>query len=56
MQDKIPMQELEPKVQGGLTHEGGSVITGFYSNSLLACFVCNIEPSMLAMLSMLSTY
>ena len=26
MQDKIPMQELEPKVQGGLTHEGGGVI------------------------------
>ena len=27
---KLPMQELEPKLQGGLIREGGGVFAGFY--------------------------
>ena len=31
---KIPMQKLEPKVQGGLyARRGGGVIAGFYGNA-----------------------
>ena len=31
---KVPMQELELKMQGGLMREGGGVIAGFYGTCI----------------------
>ena len=32
---KVPMQELELKMEGGLMREGGGVIAGFYGTCIV---------------------
>ena len=48
---KLPMQELELKMQGGLMREGGGVIAGFYGiymyNVICDSFIINCTTSWL---------